>query len=490
MHNGLAAGLVYARAGFLESPLPKRLRPLSGLDAGFLYLEAAGTPMHVGSLMILAPLKRTRRAFVDLLRAHVAARLPRAPALRRMLQPGPMDLTHPLWREVDDVDLDRHIVERRLGGTGSRTALNALVARLHAQPLSREFPLWQFCVIEGLAGGEVALYTKVHHALLDGQGGVALAQALLDPSPQLVPPAPRKRRSAEAQPPAASAVAKVALRATVNQFAKLVRGIPETLKLAGAAIAAPAAVAGGFKSLLLSAPRSVFNVRVGEQRSYATLSLPLDAVKQAAKRHGASVNDLVLAGVAGGLREYLGGRDALPRKSLVAAMPVSLRAAGDSGVDNQVSMVQVALASDVEDDLERLRAIAADTQVIRTRVGAMKHLIPTDFPGLAAPLWASGLSRLWAREGIAERLPALANLAISNVPGPPVPLYLAGAKLLETYPVSIVTHGLGLNITLQSYAGRLEFGLLADRGALPRAEPLARGIERAVHRLIELAPLP
>lgn len=468
--------------------MPKRLRPLSGLDAGFLYLEAAGTPMHVGSMMVLAPPRRTRRPFVEILRDHVGARLDRAPALRRVLQPGPLDLTHPLWLDLDTIDLKDHIVERRLAGTGTRTALHALVARLHAQPLSREKPMWQFTVIEGLSTGEVVLYTKVHHALLDGQGGMALAQALLDPTPQLVV-SQKTQRNTGAAPPRAREVANVALRATVAQFSKLVRGLPATLKLAGAAIAAPAAIAGGLKSLVLSAPRTPFNVRVGEQRRFATLSVPLDDVKRAAKQLEVSLNDLVLAAVSGALREHLIKRDALPKKSLVAAMPVSLRAVGNADVDNQVSMVQCALATQIEDTHERLRAIAADTRVLKARVGAMKHLIPTDFPGLAAPLWAGGLSRFWGSGRVAERLPVLANLAISNVPGPPIPLYLAGAKLLETYPVSIVTHGLGLNITLQSYAGRLEFGVIADAVALPNAQALARGIERAMADLIDLAPV-
>ena len=468
--------------------MPKRLRPLSGLDAGFLYLEEAGTPMHVGSMMVLARPRRTPRPFVDILRDHVGARLDRVPALRRVLQPGPLDLTHPLWLDLDVIDLKEHIVERRLAGAGTRTALHALVARLHAQPLARDRPMWQFTVIEGLGTGEVVLYTKIHHALLDGQGGMALGQALLDPTPQLVV-SQKTQRNTGAAPPDPREVTKAALRATVAQFSKLLRGLPATLKLAGAAIAAPTAVAGGLKSLVLSAPRTPFNVRVGEQRRFATLSLPLDEVKRAAKRLEVSLNDLVLAAVSGALREHLLKRDALPKKSLVAAMPVSLRAADNAQVDNQVSMVQCALATHIEDTRERLHAIAADTRVLKARVGAMKHLIPTDFPGLAAPLWAGGLSRFWGSGKIAERLPALANLAISNVPGPPIELYLAGAKLLETYPVSIVTHGLGLNITLQSYAGRLEFGVIADAVALPNAQALARGIERAMKELIELAPV-
>lgn len=468
--------------------MPERLRPLSGLDAAFLYLEAAGTPMHVGSLMLLAPPKRRGVDFTRALRAHVRERLPRASVLRRVLQPAPLGLTHPLWRDVDDVDLEVHIVERRLPKPGTRAQLDALVARLQAQFLPRERPLWQFTVIHGLAGGEIALYTKVHHALLDGQGGVALAQALLDVAPQAPSRRARSRaRASESSPPPTRAVAAVALRATVAQFAKLVRAMPETLKLAGAALATPAALAGGLKSLVLSAPRTIFNRKLGARRSFATLSLPLHEVKAASRTLGVSLNDFVLAAVSGALREYLLRHDALPRRSLVAAMPVSLRGSGDAEVDNQVTMLQCALATDLAAPRDRLRAIAAGTVSIKQRVALTKHLIPTDFPGFAAPIWASGISRLWGSGRTAERLPALANLVVSNVPGPPVPLYLAGARLVETYPVSIVTHGLGLNITLQSYAGRLEFGLIADAAAVPRAAVLADGIARACKELFDIA---
>jgi WS/DGAT/MGAT family acyltransferase len=191
---------------------------------------------------------------------------------------------------------------------------------------------------------------------------------------------------------------------------------------------------------------------------------------------------------AGALRRYLSARDELPSKPLVAAMPISLRTSGDGESNNQVSMVQCPLPTDRADPIERLQAVSESTAGIKQRVAAVRGLIPTDFPGLAAPFWASGLSRLWARGRVAERLPPLANLAISNVPGPPVPLYLAGARVVEYYPVSIVTHGLGLNITVQSYAGRLEFGLTACREAVPKPEILARGLQLALDELSDRIP--
>jgi len=479
--------------------MPKRLRPLSGLDAGFLYLEAAGTPMHVGSVMLLqrpprplsviqglrGSVRRKTYDFHRALVAHMRERLPRAAALRRVLLDAPLDLGHPMWSEAATVDLDKHITTRRLSEPGTLAQLWRLVADLHAETLPRDRPLWLFVVIEGLASGELALYSKVHHAVLDGQGGVALAQALLD-----VHPTKPVRASARADDEPASRrpsqrdLASVAARASVQQFAKLVRALPATLKFAAGAAASFGSIVGRLRDSVMIAPRTLFNAQVGPRRSFAVASLPLDEVKRVARHFNVSLNDVLMALCAGALREYLLRRKALPKQALIAAMPISLRASGDTAVNNQVSMVQCALPTHLADPVERLRTIAAATGQIKNQVAAFRGLIPTDFPGLAAPIWASGLSRLWARGHIAERLPPLANLAISNVPGPPMPLYLAGAKVLHHYPMSIVTHGLGLNITVNSYAGQLEFGLIACRDIAPKLDSIAAGLARALKQFL------
>ncbi len=466
----------------------RTLTPLTGLDAGFLYLESAGPPMHVGSVMLIElPAKRGFDFHAALL-AHMAERLPRAPALRRVLHEAPLDLGHPMWAEADKVDLRKHIRKRRLPGKGGQAALMRMVGKLHAELLDRKLPMWQFVVIENVEPGIVALYSKVHHALLDGQGGIALAQAILD----IAPVAGKRGANAKAKPATASALrkrdlARTATRSTVSQFAKLLRALPATLKLAGS-VSQAASLVGSLRENLLMAPRTVFNVKIGPGRSFAALSLPLDEVKRVGRGFGTSLNDVVLAICSGALRELLQGVDALPRKPLVAAMPVSLRESGNTDVNNQVSMVQCSLATDVADPVARLMAIRDSTAQIKRRVATFKDLIPTDFPGLAAPIWASGLSRLWGSGRLAERLPALANVAISNVPGPPVPLYLAGARLRHYYPVSIVTHGLAFNITVQSYAGSLEFGLTACDEVVARPELVAKAMARALNELSERLP--
>jgi WS/DGAT/MGAT family acyltransferase len=463
--------------------MAKRLRALSGLDATFLYLEASGTPMHVGSLILLeAPEDRGydfHAALIDLLRE----RLPRAPALRRVLYEAPLSAAHPIWRELPEIDVAAQVDVRRLPKPGRLRQLEQLAAKLHAEMLPRDRPLWRFVVVNGLADGRLALYTKIHHALLDGQGGIALAQALLD----LEPRRPRHREADEAAriaEPTTAELARTALKATWSQLSRMVRAIPQTVKLAQSAGGAGELIERLRDSVLI-APKTPFNVQIGPRRDFVTQRLPLAELKGVAKAQGVSLNDVVMAVCSSALRAWLKKRRVLPRKSLVAAMPISLRQAGDGEANNQVSMAQCELATHKSDPLVRLFAIAQSTGAIKQRVANFRGLIPTDFPGLAAPLWASGLSRLWGRGHIAERLPALANVVISNVPGPPVTLYLAGAKVAAYFPVSIVTHGFALNITLNSYAGFMEFGLIADPDAVDGLTEIAAGLRHGLTELME-----
>jgi WS/DGAT/MGAT family acyltransferase len=463
--------------------VPKRPRPLSGLDAGFLYLEAAGTPMHVGSVMLLQTPKRRGYDFFSAVMALMRERLPEAAPLRRVLQDAPLELGHPHWIEAPAIDLDRHIEKRRLAAPGSLAQLWRLVGELHAEPLPRDRPLWQFVAIEGLATGEVALYSKIHHAVLDGQGGIALAQVLLDlhPTKRGLGPAPPEAPA----PPQHKRRSKKSVGASAAGFANLVRDLPALLKAAGDAARGAGSLLGKLRDSVVLAPRTLFNAQVGSRRSYAVASLRLDTVKRVARHFGTSLNDVVLALCASTLRDYLLRRGALPAESLVAAMPVSLRAAGDASANNQVSMVQCALRTDIADPVERLAAIAAATGSLKRQVSSVRGWIPTDFPGLAAPIWAPALSRLWAQGRIAERLPSLANLVVSNVPGPPMTLFMAGAKIVHYYPVSIVTHGLGLNITVNSYADWLEFGVIAGKEIAPKTATIATGLNRALNALVK-----
>ena len=452
------------------------MKPLSGLDSLFLHLETPATPMHVGAVHLL---QRPRRGGDYLLRVrrHVARRLHLSPVFTRQLASMPLDFANPVWVRAPNVDLAKHVVRVTLPAPGTLAQLEAAIARLHSQPLDRSRPLWRFHVIEGLKDGQLAFYTKVHHATLDGASGVALAQALLDiaPSPRAVEPA-RRRNS---QQPGLVALVGTAFKVSGTQTINLVRQLPAMARVALKLLKGDT----GFSRNLSFGPRTEFNRVIDSGRSFATASLPLADVQRLAAAHGATLNDVVLALVGGALREYLKPRGGIPAKSLVAAMPVSLREAGNTEATTLATMTLASLATDVADPLERLQAVQASTRAAKEVTRQLRGVMPTDFPSLGLPWLLSAAAGLYGRTSLADRLPPIANVVVSNVPGPATPLYLAGARLLTYWPVSIVEHGLGLNITLQSYAGSLDFGIIAARVGIPDARPLARGLLQAFDQL-------
>jgi diacylglycerol O-acyltransferase / wax synthase len=233
------------------------------------------------------------------------------------------------------------------------------------------------------------------------------------------------------------------------------------------------------------APATPFNTSITNQRSFAGVTLPMAEVKQIGKLHGASVNDMVLWLCSTALRGYLADARELPDKTLVAGVPISLRAEGDTSSNNQVSGTLIDLATHEADAGQRLALIMAGTRAMKAQLGAFGSLIPKDFPSLGSPWLLSGLASLYGRSRLADRL-RVANVVISNVPGPQVPLYLAGAKMTGIFPVSIVVHGIALNITVQSYMGQLCFGLIACRRALPDVAELATQLQRALQTLLRL----
>ena len=468
---------------------------LSGIDAAFLHLESPEMPMHVGSLHVLELPEGYSGDYFEDVKACLAERLHTADVFTRKLALMPFDLSNPVWVEDDDIDLEHHVRHITLPKPGSNTQLQQYVARLHSTLLDRSRPLWEFFVIDGLRSGEVALYIKVHHARLDGQAGVALGRAILDTEPggrRIKPPRAKLRRN-DYQLGVAELLG-AALSNTAQQVVKLAKTLPA---VAGAAksVLLPAKDENGQrhwnlpKNLDFLAPRTSLNVAITNQRRFAARTVPLAEVKLIAKLAGVSLNDVVLGTVAGALRDYYLGHRELPAKSLKAAVPVSLRAAGDESANNQVSMVLMTLATDVADPLQRLKKIAEASTNTKAMMGQMKAAIPTDFPMLAAPWLMSGLASLYGRSRLANVLPPLANVAISNVPGIQMQLYFAGAKIISYYPVSIPAHGMALNVTVQSYNGRLDYGLTACRRALPDIMELADAL-LAEHRKLMQAVQP
>ncbi|MCO5108654.1 MAG: wax ester/triacylglycerol synthase family O-acyltransferase [Burkholderiaceae bacterium] len=470
------------------------MQQLTGLDSAFLYLETPETPMHVASLHLYDLPEGFRGDFLKAIRAHIRSRLHLLPVLRRRLAPLPLQLASPVWVEDRRVDLAHHIRRATLPRPGTLAQLNDWVAQAHAAALDRNRPLWEFWLVDGLESGQVALYCKVHHATLDGASGVLLVTEMLDttPQPRRLGRAParggRAGASARQSPPAARAVLGTAFEHTAGQFVKLVRSLPSLLPMLSGIVAGVrsrearpglALLRGNFAF----GPRTPWSGAIGRERSVATVSLPLDAVKAIARAHEAKVNDVVLAICSGALRRYLAAHGGVPRKPLVAAVPVSLRADGDVEFATQATMVPASLATHLADPVRRLRAIRDAAGASKSLTASARQVLPTDFPTLGLPWLLSALASLYGRTRLANAIPPIANLVISNVPGPQVPLYLAGARMRTYWPLSIVEHGLGLNITVESYSGSLDFGLVACRKSIPDLDALAAAMTDAFEEL-------
>lgn len=468
---------------------------LSGVDASFLHLETPETPMHVGSLMLLQLPESYKGDYYTDVKAMIGQRLHLATVLSRKLAQMPLELAEPVWIEDDDIDLDFHVRSVTLRKPGTMEQLDTLIARLHSTLLDRSRPLWEMYVIEGLGDSQVAFYTKAHHSGVDGKAGTELAKVIYDTSPQVrqVPPARRKRDGGSTGYQLGMAeLLQAAVANTARQYREAAKLLPTAAKAITAAgkVLLSQRTAKGERALNLGlAPKTIFNDSITNQRSYSTLSVPLDDMKALGSRVGGTVNTIVMAVCSGALRQFLKERNLLPKESLIAAVPVSLRSVGDDSMNNQVSMVRVDLATDIEDPAERFKAIHASSEAAKAVVRQLKPVLSVDMPVIAAPWIMTSLASLYGRSKLARRLPPAASVVISNVPGPAVPLYVCGARMLSFYPVSIPYHGNGLNMTVQSYAGSLDFGLIACRRILSQGESYELiGHMRAALKEIERLP--
>jgi diacylglycerol O-acyltransferase / wax synthase len=482
---------------------------LSGLDATFLYLETPEQPMHVGGLNIFELPAGYKGDFLEDLRVHITQRMHLAPVFRRKLVNMPFELANPIWVADEDLDLEYHIRSTVLPKPGSRAQLDKLVGRLHSSLLDRSRPLWEFYVIEGLqtppdapAGTRhVAFYSKVHHAAVDGAAGVALANAIMDVSaiPRAVRPAPQRRAVATDNFGIAE-LAMSGIKNTAVQSAILAKNLPALARAAYSMLRPPKSEAPsvGVAGLELAdsppknrwfAPKTPINVSITNQRSFSSLSFPLAAIKHIAKGNGVTLNDVVMGICSGALRRYLADLNCVPDQSLLAAVPISLREAGNTDMNTQASMLRISLASTVADPKARLQAIGQASKSAKAASASMNAVMPTDFPSLGVPWILSGLASLFGRSKLANNMAPLANVVISNVPGPNMALYLAGAKMITYYPVSIVTHSLALNVTVQSYNGSLDFGLIACRKAMPDLPELAKYMQKSFDEMLAFTPV-
>ena len=458
------------------------MQKLTGLDASFLYLETAKSPMHIAGLSICKPPEGDFQPY-EAFKAQIAERLHEIPAFRRVLKATPFNIDHPVWVEVDELDLDYHIQHMHLPAPGDAATLRTLIENLHGELLDRTRPLWRFYVIEGYEDAELgvkpgsfALYTKCHHATIDGGAGISVMDIISDREPTPRKPLPKSTVRFYKEEPGFFEMLGTAYGRFVQSQADTARRIPDLVKALGSGV--KKTIKDGIFSLkdLSPAPKTPFNVSVGKDRTFGAQTLNLYDVISVAKATGTTVNDVVLSVCGGALRTYLEGRDCLPEKSLVAGVPVSLREAGDSSQTNQVSTTVIKIATDVADPLARLQAVKGHTSRAKEQITTFRDVLPTDYSIFGAPIAVSVLSQLVGDLKVMERTPSFVNLAISNVPGPRYPMYFAGSRVTAYFPVSIATHGVALNITVHSYTHRLDFGLIGDRIAVPNIQSIAEDI--------------
>ena len=484
------------------------MRQLTALDAQFLNVESPTTVGHVGSLIVLDPSTAPDGTWnLESVRAVFEPRLHLAAPLRQRLVEVPLGLGRPYWVDDPHFDIEFHLRELALPAPGTREQLGEQVARIHARQLDRSRPLWEAYVITGLEGGKAAFYSKIHHAAIDGVSGAEILETIMDITvePRLVEPeetpfVPRPMPSTVdlvRRGLSQMALDPVDLLRTVPRSLRYVDQLPGAANFPGTALLSDAAELVGRmlgESPLepgtreLKAPRTPLNGAITAHRRFAFGSLPFDDVKRVKNHFQMTVNDVVMALTTSALRRWLLDHDALPTTPLVGAVPVSIRTDDQRGSNgNQVSVMLAELPTHLADPEERMqfmRNSMADAKRAFDAVPAsllqdLSALIPTALSGLAA----RALFKLATVPGV------LFNLFVSNVPGPQMPLFIAGARVEGIYPVSAVTDLTGgLNITLFSYDGALDFGLIACREMVPDVWNLIGYLQDAMAEMLALVP--
>ena len=485
-------------------------KKLSSMDASFLYLETPEMPMHVGSMAIFRLPDGYKGDFFEDFKAMIASRMHVAPILKARLEKAPLDIDHPSWVEDDQFDIDRHIFRASLPAPRDRATLERIVGWMHAKLLNRARPLWEFYVFEGMKDNEIGLYSKMHHACIDGGAGAALTNMIYDLTPvprEVEPPAERAKVSQEPrdiaanlldsyqqlwrEPFNASAAAKsIELPRSgksdlgsilfdnamfqIENAIKFAGNVPTLLKSVSDVVGKIADPKSRESLAGMMSPPTLLNKQISSERSFAGVSIPLSRAKAVAKAANGKLNDVVLAISSGVVRRYLVERGALPTKSMTAAVPISLREEGNTDSNNQVFGMICAIATNVEDPRTRLETIIAQSTKSKEISHPLRALMPQvqNVSMLGAPIMVQILALLYSRTNLSDVLPPTANITVSNVPGPRQTLYAAGAELLHIFPVSISTHGLALNITVQSYRDQLDFGFIAGANIVPHVQVL------------------
>jgi diacylglycerol O-acyltransferase len=464
---------------------------LSGLDSAFLSLETPSAPMNVVGTLVLDASGPSGACSYERVLRLVEARAPRLAPFRRRMVAIPFGLDHPVWVDDPDLEVRSHVQRVRAPAPGSERVLANLVAGIASQPLDRTRPLWQLTVVEGLAEDRVALVFKLHHAVADGLSAALLMLQLLDSSREEADEDASEARMERA--PASTSLALLAhaawrLPQRSVRFVRLLRESAESVAgMARGAVGGNSA-GGPRMPMPFSAPETPWNRALSSQRTVAFGRARLSDVKEVASAFGATVNHVVLAACTQTLRSYLEAHGGAPEAPLVAAIPVSLRSPEEGGTyGNRLSALLVHLPVHLADPVDQLLALRHDAasskqQHARLGVGALgewAEFTSTRLLGMAA--------RFYSDRKLANRHRPFHNLVISNVRGPEASLYAAGARLCAAYPLGPLMDGVGLNITVLSYAESVDFGVVACERSVPHAGDMALGFGAAVGQLRKLA---
>jgi len=448
------------------------MKRLGTLDASWLAVESENTPMHVGTLQIFSLPEGAPETFLrDMVTRMKEAGDIASPWGYKLAWSGFLGrLVAPYWVEDKEIDLDYHVRHSALPRPGGERELGILVSRLHSNPLDFARPLWECHVIEGLENNRFALYTKMHHSMIDGISGVRLMQRVLTTDPDrrdMAPPwsvEPQRRRGSKTDKEASiSAVVSQAMDAL-----KLQAHIAPRLWQAGSRLAHSVRHPEDGLTAPFAGPVSILNHRVTPQRRFATQLYQMDRLRALARASGGSLNDIVLYLCGTALRRFLVEQNQLPDIPLTAGIPVNIRPADDDGTGTQISFMIVSLATDEPDPLSRLQNIKTSTRRAKEHLRKLPRSALTQYTMmLMSPYILQLIS------GLGGRMRPVFNVTISNVPGPGQTLYYEGAKLEAMYPISLIAHGGALNITCLSYAGSLNFGYTGCRDTLPSMQKLA-----------------
>lgn len=460
------------------------ITPISGMDATFIYAETPTSPMHIGSVAIIEGSLK-----YDIFKQSIASNLHKMPLLRKRLMFAPMSMDYPYWVDDPNFNLDLHLQRYALPRPGGWSELREMAAQIFSEPLDRSRPLWSYTFIEGIDDigqvpqGSIAIISKLHHVAVDGIAGAGLLSLMFSTSPEVKDPPPPKPFAPKPLPNEAAIVLKSAM-----SFAKNPLKLPKIL-----ATTATATVKSGVLSRMqnidlptapFTAPKTPINGIISPQRKWSSAILSLDRIKKLKTIMGTTINDIILCFCAGALRKYLIEKGQLPKKPMVAMIPVSVRDKGTENANgNVLSNMLVQLATNIEDPIERLEAIHENTIRGKTYQNALGAKTLSNLAEVVPFGIANQASRLYTRFNVSKLHNPVFNLVITNVPGPQTPLYMQGHRLFNVMGMAPIIDGMGLIITVFSYNGNVSISPTSDAKSMPDIEKFTRYIRESANEL-------